>query len=107
MLLFVFNLCECGHDLKHKVGDERADDISVATSVEDRSIDYDNRRAFVFGNDAPLVENFLVVSAESVDTLDDESIVIFEPSQKFSILQTVEVLSAQVVAEDDIKSEIL
>ena len=80
----------------------------VATSVEYRSIDHDDSHVFVFGDAAPLVENFRVVSAESVDTFHNEYVVSFKPSQKFAIFRTVEVFTRFPVDENisDVDAEV-
>lgn len=76
-------------------------------SIKNCHIKDDDNRAFVFGDDAPLFENFSVVSVESVNAFDNESIASFKFAQQFFILRTVKVLSALLIDEDLVNAEVL
>lgn len=100
-------LRESGHDLQNEIGDESADDISVVSSIENGRVQDDNSRSFFFGNDAPLIENFRVISAEAVNTFDDKHVGSFKAAQKTLVLWSVEVFAALPVDENLFDAKVL
>ena len=57
------------------------------------------------GDYAPLFQNFRVVSAKAVDTLDDKHVVGFEFAQNFFVLRTIKILAALLIDEDLVDAE--
>ena len=61
--------------LQNDVGDQRPGEIPIFSGIQQGHIQHDNGRALLFGNDPPLLQNLIVISAQAVNALDVEQIV--------------------------------
>ena len=66
--------------LQNDVGDQRAGEIPVPPGIQQGHIQHDNGRALLFGNDPPLLQNFVVIPTQPVNALDHKGITLFRPA---------------------------
>lgn len=102
-----FNLREGRHNLKDEIGDKSAEDIPVAPSVENGHVQDDNSRTFFFGDNAPLIENVRIISAEAVNAFDDKHVSSFKTAHKAFVLWSVKVFAALTVDENLVDAKVL
>ena len=66
--------------LQNDVGDQRPGEIPIFSGIQQGHIQHDNGRALLFGNDPPLLQNLIVISAQAVNALDHKGITLFRPA---------------------------
>ena len=66
--------------LQNDVGDQRPGEIPIFSGIQQGHIQHDNGRALLFGNDPPLLQNLIVISAQPVNALDHKGITLFQPA---------------------------
>ena len=79
------------------VRDQRSGEISVPPRVKQRHIQHNDCRTLFLCDDAPLLQNFLIVSSETVDALDHKRIAVFQFAQQSLVAATVKVLAGLLV----------
>ena len=66
--------------LQDNVDDQGPGEIPIFSGIQQGHIQHDNGRALLFGNDPPLLQNLIVISAQAVNALDHKGITLFQPA---------------------------
>ena len=74
--------------------------VPVPPGIQQRHVQYDNKDLLFLGQETPLVQNFVVVSSQTVNALYHKYIASLKPEQQPLIVGAVEVLSGLSVAVD-------
>ena len=94
---FPFLLRDIGKQLQDNIRDEGAGQIPSIAGIEQRHIQYHHRDPFLFGQQPPLLQNFLIVPAQTVDRLDREDIPRPQGAEQPFVGGPVEILAALFV----------
>ena len=89
-----------GKQLQDDIRDQRTRQIPAFSRIEQRHIQHHDGRAFFLCNDAPLLQNFLIIAPQTVDALDNKRIAVFQFAHQPSVLRPLEVLSGLLVHEN-------
>lgn len=99
--VFALRLRHVGEDLQDEVGHKRAGQVAPGLPcVEQRHVEHDDVHALVFRDDAPLVQDLLVIAPQPVDGFDHEHIARAHPAQQLPVLRSVEILAAELIHKD-------
>ena len=71
--------------LQNDVGDQRPGEIPIFSGIQQGHIQHDNGRALLFGNDPPLLQNLIVISAQAVNALDHKGMGLLKLADKYSV----------------------
>ena len=66
--------------LQNDVGDQRPGEIPVFPSVQQGHVQHHDGRPLFLGDDPPLLQNLIVISAQAVNALDHKGITLFQPA---------------------------
>ena len=86
--------------LQHDIRDQRSRKIPALASVQQRHIQYNNGCLLLFRDDPPLLQNFIIVSSQPVNALDDESIARLDSFQQAEICRPVKIYAALLLLVD-------
>ena len=86
--------------LQDNVGDQGPGEISVLPGIQQGHIQHDNGRALLFGNDPPLLQNLIVISAQAVNALDHKGIARLQPADQPPVIRARKILAGLLVHED-------
>jgi hypothetical protein len=94
-----FRVGDEGEDLQDEVGDEGPHQVFVYPRVEQGHIGHGDVNAALFGEDAPLVLDVLVISTETVNAGEVQNIALFQFFHQFLVRRALEVLPRYFVNE--------
>lgn len=97
---FAFRLRDVAEQLKHDVRDQRAGEVFATSGIQKGHIQHDHVSLFFFCEDAPLLDDFVVVASQPVDAFDDEGVAPFQPFQKPLILRALEVPAGLLIQKN-------
>ena len=66
--------------LQDNVGDQGPGEISVLPGIQQGHIQHHDGCALLLGDDPPLLQNLIVISAQAVNALDHKGITLFQPA---------------------------
>lgn len=78
--ILTFILSDKWQYLQNEVGDKRTDEILTLSCIEQGHIDHADVYADILGEDLPLREDLVIISAEAIDTQDVEKIAFWSIS---------------------------
>lgn len=73
-------------ELEHEVGNERVDQVTGLTGIEQQHVENSNISADLFGELASLFLNLAVVAPQSVDGIDDDHVALSQSLEEPFIL---------------------
>ena len=86
--------------MEHDVRDQRTGQVAAPARVEQRHIQHDDGRSFLFCDDAPLLQDLFIISPETVDALDDKGVAVLQFSQQPPIAVPVKILAGLLIQND-------
>ena len=97
---FALVLRDKGEELQHQVCDKGAHQVLGEGGVQQRHVQHADIHPALLGQEAPLLENLLVVAAQPVDAVQEQQVPAPQPVQEALVLRPAEVLAALLVQED-------
>ena len=88
-----------GKHLQHNVAEERSHQVFASPGIQQRHIQHHDVDALFLCEHPPLLQNFRVVAAQTVNALDIEQIVFFHFPKQLLILRTVKIFAGLLVDE--------
>jgi len=89
-----------GQNLQDNIAQKRPHQILSPTGVQQGHIQHDNIHLLLLGQDAPLLQNLTIIAPQTINALDIEQIVFFQPPQQLPIHGAVEILPRLLVHID-------
>ena len=94
---FALRLRNIRKKLQNNVCNQCARQIPILPRVQQRHIQHHDGRALFLCNDAPLLQNFLIISPKAVDALDHKRIAVFQFAHQPSVLRPLEIFPGLLV----------
>ena len=98
----IFPLC-LGHiaqKLKHNIRNQRSGQIVPLPCVEQGHVEHHDIHLFLFCENPPLLQNFIIIPAKPVDALDDKRIARLELFDQALIDRTLKILARLLLLID-------
>ena len=90
-----FGLRHIRKQLQNDVCNQRPRQVSTFSGIQQRHIKHNDCRRFFLCNDAPLLQNFLIISPKAVDALDNKRIAAFQFANQPPVLCPLGIFSCQ------------
>ena len=78
-------LRDIGQKLEHNVSDQRPGQVPVDTGVQQGHIQHTDVGPFLFGDDAPLLQDLFIIASQPVDAFDDQKVARFQFFQQLLV----------------------
>jgi len=98
--IFAFTLGDKGKDLKDQVCNKGAHQVLAVAGIQKGHINDADINADFLGQDPPLILNFRVIAAQTVDAEDIEQVALPKPADKAFVLGAVEIFTGLFIHKD-------